>query len=109
MDEYGLTWEQKVAIYHSGADPMFVTNQPVEGYPVCIDPKKANPNPVSGDWWAAYACYKAQVEAGGPKPPPVPNPRGVNDRAEGDPASMAGVMHHLSAELSKVGKWHLMW
>ncbi|HEY0467014.1 MAG TPA: hypothetical protein VGC79_22585, partial [Polyangiaceae bacterium] len=102
-----LTWEQKVAIYHSGANPMFLTGQPVPGYPRLLDASKLPPNPVTADWWAAYARYKADVEAG-LNPTPVPNPL-VNDRGEGDRVSLAGVMLLLGEELAKPAGWHGPW
>jgi|GEM_PF-5212876 len=115
MNSYGLTWEQKIAVYHSGADPMFLMaqNYPA-GYPNFINPTKLDPannkpNPVTCDWWASYARFKAEVEAGVPKPSPVPNPRHVNDRPEGDRVSMAGVMTLLSEELSGKSVWTSPW
>ena len=109
MDQYKLTWEQKIAIYHSGADPKFVTTAQVRGYPILLDPAKVTgkPNPVTGDWWAAYARYIADKESG-LNPTPVPNPK-VNDRAEVEVASMAGVMALLGQELGKAPKWGEVW
>jgi hypothetical protein len=107
MDEYKLTWEQKVAIYHSGANPMFLTDQAVPGYPRLLDASKFPPNPVSADWWAAYARFKADVEAG-KNPAPIPNPL-VNDRREGDRVSLAGVMLLLGEELAKQPGWDGPW
>jgi hypothetical protein len=107
MDEYKLNWEQKIAIYHSGANPVYLSPGPVPGYPRTLDPAKASPNPISADWWAEYAQFIAATDAGG-NPAPVPNPR-VNDRSEGDRVSMAGVMLLLGEELSKKIKWKLMW
>ena len=115
MDEFELTWAQKVAIYHSGADPVFVTREPVSGYPLLMDAQKVatstqatvGPNPVTGDWWGAYAQFKA-AKMSGKAAPPVPNPQ-VNERPLGDPASLAGVMTLLSEELSQASNWKPVW
>jgi len=108
MDEYELTWEQKVAIYHSGADPMYLTVEPVPNYPKYLDASKMPPNAVTADRWAAYARFKADTLAG-KNPDPIPNPR-VNDRMpEGDRVSMAGVMTLLGEELARAPKWGELW
>jgi hypothetical protein len=114
MDEYKLTWDQKVAVYHAGADPMFLTSKPVEGFPVMLDPEKIStdpaagrPNPVSADWWAAYARFKAKVEASG-SAELIRNP-GVNERKVGHRASMAGLMALLGEELAQTPKWIDVW
>lgn len=108
MDEYKLSTEQKVAIYHSGADPLFLGANNPTGYPIFLDPGQVPPNPVTADWWAAYARYRSDVSAGVPNPVPPPSPL-VNDRVQGDRASMAGVMTLLGEELSRAPKWGEMW
>jgi hypothetical protein len=118
MDDYKLTWEQKVAIYHSGADLMFLTRKPVPGYPILLDgnkvatdpnaPAEKGPNPLSADWWAAYAQFAAANKAAMPgfKAPPSPD---VNNRATGDRVSMAGVMILLGEELCQQQNWDPQW
>lgn len=114
MDRYKLTWEQKVAVYHAGADPLATTRKDIPGFPRLIDPSKISSdptkneaNPISADWWAAYTRFKAQVEATGTAEL-IPNPE-VNERKTGDRASMAGLMLLLGEELSDTAKWTDVW
>jgi len=114
MNDYKLTWEQKVAVYNAGADPLFLTTEIVKGFPRLLDQSKIStnpndnkPNPVSGDWWASYARFKAEVEAKGTAPL-IPNPD-VNERKTGDRATMAGLMALLGDELSDTVKWTDVW
>ena len=111
MNLYNLTWDQKVAVYHAGADPLYVTSKPVDGYPRLLDKAAVSgenkPNPVTGDWWASFAQFKAAVDAG-LNPPSVPNPE-VNDRGKGERASMAGLMVLLGDEIGQSATWKGPW
>ncbi len=114
MNEYALSWDQKTAIYHSGAIPTYVTPSAVPNYPILLDktqisnvPSEGKPNPVTGDWWAAFARFKSDVEAGR-NPAAIPNPR-VNDRPHADQASLMGVMTLRCEELSQDPKWTSLW
>ena len=114
MNTYKLTWEQKVAVYHAGADPLFVTTKPVTGFPRLIDqaqisanPNDNKPNPVSGDWWASYARFKSSLETTG-SGTAIPTPDEI-ERPKADRATMAGLMALLGDELAGTSKWTDVW
>ena len=92
MTLYGLTSNQKAAIYHAGVDPLFV--------------KQPDGEAIVSTWWKEYALYRVD---------PLKNPyperskfAGV-ERAEGERASIGGVTALLIDELAGNDQFQEAW
>ena len=90
MTDYGLTNQQKVAVYNTGVDPAYV----VDGVPLV------------SEWWREYALYKQD-----PKNTPYPD-RKKYARAEreiGELSSMAGLVALIAVELAENDQYQEAW
>jgi len=90
MTLYGLTVDQKTAIYHAGVDPITMRGA----------------DPIVSTWWKEYALYRFD-----PLKNPYPDQAkyaGV-DRPEGERASMGGVTTLLIEELCGKDQFQEAW
>jgi hypothetical protein len=89
MSLYGLTTDQKTAIYHAGVDPILIRNG----------------EPIVSTWWQEYALYRADPT----KPYPDQTKYKDVDRSEGERASMGGVVALLIEELCGKDQFQEAW
>lgn len=90
MTLYGLSIDQKTAVYNAGVDPIFMRGD----------------DPIVSTWWKEYALYRAD-----PLKNPYPDQakyKGV-DREAGEVASMGGVTALLIEELCGKDQFQEAW
>ena len=90
MDQYKLTSEQKIAVYHAGMSPVFLSQGDLK--------------PVNAIWWGEYALFQA-----GQGPLPKVESYQDVDRKLADRASMMGVAQLIADELCKHPEYEEAW